>query len=297
MAPASRAADSSGSADLSSAAATASLSSAAKSSSSAEPTPRERHPQRIALVTGAAGGIGASCAVKLAEDGFDIVIVDMKPAADTARQVQATGRNCEVICADITTPEAVESLHSRVAATFGRCDVLLNNAGVYSMTSLETLDFAGWRRFMALNLDAPFLLSKAFAPLMRAQRQGRIISIASNSFHANVPGLTAYIASKGGLIGLMRGLASELGPEGITANVVAPGPILTDQLRSMLTDPEGQPSETTLTQFFAQITATQAIKRRGMPGDVASVVAFLASAAAAFITGQTIVVDGGCVRL
>src|ERR1700728_2960615 len=124
MAPASRAADSSGSADLSSAAATASLSSAAKSSSSAEPTPRERHPQRIALITGAAGGIGASCAVKLAEDGFDIVIVDLKHAEETSRLVEAAGRRCEVISADITTPEAVESVHSRVASTFGRCDVL-----------------------------------------------------------------------------------------------------------------------------------------------------------------------------
>lgn len=252
---------------------------------------------RVAVVTGGAGGIGASCAVKLAEDGLDIVIVDVKDAGDTVRLVAATGRRCEFIRADITDPESVDSVRSRVESGFGRCDVLLNSAGVYSMIPLEALDFPSWRRFMALNLDAPFLLCKAFTPLMRAHGNGRIIGIASNSFYANVPGLTAYVATKGGLIGLMRGLASDLGPQGITANVVAPGPILTEQLKSMLTGADGQPGESALTGFFAQITATQALKRTGMPGDVAGVVSFLASPASAFVTGQTIVVDGGFVRL
>jgi NAD(P)-dependent dehydrogenase (short-subunit alcohol dehydrogenase family) len=252
---------------------------------------------RGAVVTGGAGGIGASCAVKLAQDGLDIIIVDVKDAGESVRLVEATGRRCEFIRTDITDPDSVNSLRSQVEAWFGRCDVLLNNAGIYSMVPLEALDFTSWRRYMALNLDAPFLLCKALAPLMRAHGNGRIISIASNSFYANVPGLTAYVATKGGLIGLMRGLASELGPQGITANVVAPGPILTEQLKSMLVDAEGRQSERGLTDFLAQITATQAVKRTGMPGDVAGVVSFLASPASAFVTGQTIVVDGGSVRL
>jgi NAD(P)-dependent dehydrogenase (short-subunit alcohol dehydrogenase family) len=132
---------------------------------------------------------------------------------------------------------------------------------------------------------------------MRRLHHGRIISMASNSFYSNVPGMIAYMATKGGLIGMTRGLASELGGEGITANLVAPGPILTDQLKAMLPRESGVTLDTAVSGFFSQITATQAVKRTGLPTDVADVVSFLASEASSFISGQTIVVDGGCVRL
>jgi NAD(P)-dependent dehydrogenase (short-subunit alcohol dehydrogenase family) len=201
------------------------------------------------------------------------------------------------VCCDISDPAKVEALRSHVDAVLGRCDVLLNNAGFYSMVPLDSLSFETWRRYMSVNLDAAFLMSKAFAPLMRRLHHGRIISMASNSFYSNVPGMIAYMATKGGLIGMTRGLASELGGEGITANLVAPGPILTDQLKAMLPRESGVTLDTAVSGFFSQITATQAVKRTGLPTDVADVVSFLASEASSFISGQTIVVDGGCVRL
>jgi (S)-1-phenylethanol dehydrogenase len=252
---------------------------------------------RVALVTGGAGGIGAACAARLARDGFDLVVVDLKPANEVLQLIREAGRRCEYVCCDITDPAKVEALRSHVDAVFGRCDVLLNNAGFYSMVPLDSLSFETWRRYMSVNLDAAFLMSKAFSTLMRRLHHGRIISMASNSFYSNVPGMIAYMATKGGLIGMTRGLASELGGEGITANLVAPGPILTDQLKAMLPREPGVTLDSAVSGFFAHITATQAVKRTGMPTDVADVVSFLASEASSFISGQTIVVDGGCVRL
>jgi NAD(P)-dependent dehydrogenase (short-subunit alcohol dehydrogenase family) len=252
---------------------------------------------RVALVTGGAGGIGAACAARLARDGFDIVVADVKPASGVEKLIREAGRRCEYVCSDITDPGKVEALRAHVDAVFGRCDVLLNNAGFYSMVPLDTLSYETWRRYMSVNLDAAFLMSKAFAPLMRRLHHGRIISMASNSFYSNVPGMIAYMATKGGLIGMTRGLASELGGEGITANLVAPGPILTDQLKAMLPHESGVTLDAAVSGFFSQIVATQAVKRKGLPTDVADVVSFLASEASGFISGQTIVVDGGCVRL
>jgi NAD(P)-dependent dehydrogenase (short-subunit alcohol dehydrogenase family) len=251
----------------------------------------------VAVVSGAAGGIGAACAVRLAQDGFDVVIVDIKPAEETYAAVLATGRRCDAVVCDVTRPGSVQALSDLVGDKFGRCDVLLNNAGFYSFVPLEDLSYEVWRQFMALNLDGAFLMSKAFAPLMKKRHHGRIIALASNSFYSNVPGMIAYVATKGGLIGLMRGLASELGPEGITANLVAPGPILTEQLKAMLPRDPQTTVDTAVEGFFEQIMGTQAIKRVGMPTDVADVVSFLASANSSFVTGQTIVIDGGCVRL
>ena len=251
----------------------------------------------VAVISGAAGGIGAACALRLAQDGFDVVIADIKPARETQAAVLATGRRCDALVCDVTKPESVQGLSDLVSEKYGRCDVLLNNAGFYSFVPLGDLSYEIWRQFMSLNLDGAFLMSKAFAPLMRKRKHGRIISLASSSFYSNVPGMIAYVATKGGLIGLMRGLASELGPDGITANLVAPGPVLTEQLKAMLPRDPDTSVEAAVEGFFGQIMGTQAIKRMGMPKDVADVVSFLASDNSSFVTGQTIVIDGGCVRL
>ncbi|MGE0115845.1 MAG: SDR family NAD(P)-dependent oxidoreductase [Steroidobacteraceae bacterium] len=252
---------------------------------------------RVAVITGAAGGIGAACAVRLAKDGFDIVIADIKPADATLNRVREAGRRGEALPCDITQPANVEKLRTLVAGHFGRCDVLINNTGFYGFTPFDSLTFEEWRRYMSVNLDSAFLMCKAFVPFMREQGYGRIIGMASNSYYSNVPGLTAYVATKGALIGLIRGLASDLGISGITANMVAPGPILTEQVRASLSSGSEADREMAVAGFFAKIAETQAVKRTGMPGDVADVVSFLAGESSSFITGQTIVVDGGCVRL
>lgn len=250
----------------------------------------------VAVVTGAAGGIGARCAQRLAEAGHDLMIVDLKGLDATAEICRAAGARVETHRCDLTDSEAIGELGQALDDAYGRCTVLVNNAGFYSFMSIDDMDFAQWREFMSLNFDAAFLMVKTVLPLMRRGSWGRIINMASNGCFAKVPGLTGYIASKSGLIGLTRGLASDLGSEGITANAIAPGPIATDQLCAVIADEDG-PEGAAVEGFFAGIVETQSVPRVGMPKDVAAVVAFLASEESAFISGQTIVVDGGVVRL
>lgn len=248
---------------------------------------------RVALVSGAASGIGQACAHRLAEDGFDIVVADIKPAERTATLVRETGRRAEALQCDVTVPEEVARLVAELELRLGRCDVLVNCAGMYSMVPFEELSFEVWRRYMALNLDAMFLLCRALLPAMRKRGWGRVINIASNSFHLAPAGLTHYIASKGAVIGLTRGLASEYGDSGITVNALAPGPTLTEKLAETFFEQSGTREESALRDFMAALARNQAIKRIATPRDLVGVVSFLASDDAAFVTGQTLLVDGG----
>ena len=253
----------------------------------------------VAVISGGAGGIGAACALKLARDGFRIVIADIKPADATIAAIQAAGGQAIGFTGDITQPAEVERLRRLVETSYGRCDVLLNNAGLYDFHHFNDLTFDIWRRHMALNLDAPFLMAKAFVPMMQARHHGRVIQIATNSLYAMVPALSAYIATKGGAIGLVRGMASDLGADGITVNAVAPGPIQTETAKAGFARSftGGVFDQAVFDQFIGTIVQSQAIKQGGTPEDVADVVSFLASDASRFVTGQTIVVDGGSARL
>jgi 3-oxoacyl-[acyl-carrier protein] reductase/(S)-1-phenylethanol dehydrogenase len=252
---------------------------------------------RVAIITGGAGGIGAACAWRLAADGFDIGIVDIKPADQILAELQAAGRQAKTLACDITDPDSVGTVQDFVRNRFGRCDVLINNAGFYSFIPFNDLTFETWRRYMSVNLDGAFLMCKALVPLMQERKWGRIISLASNSFFSNVPGLMAYISTKGGLIGLTRGLASDLGGDGITANAVAPGPIGTEQVMSGFARTDGTVDQSAFAGFCDMILGTQALKRFGQPAEVADVVSFFASEQSRFITGQTLIIDGGAVRL
>jgi 3-oxoacyl-[acyl-carrier protein] reductase/(S)-1-phenylethanol dehydrogenase len=252
---------------------------------------------RVAVITGGAGGIGAACARRLAQDGFDIGIIDIKPAEAMVAEIAGSGRAARALACDITDPAQVATVQQFVRSQFGRCDVLVNNAGFYTFNHFNDLSFETWRRYMSVNLDGAFLMCKALVPLMQERKWGRIISLASNSFFSNVSGLLAYVSTKGGLIGLTRGLASDLGADGITANAVAPGPIGTEQVRSGFTRPDGTLDEAAFTGFQDMIVGTQALKRFGEPAEVADVVAFFASEQSRFITGQTLMIDGGVVRL
>jgi 3-oxoacyl-[acyl-carrier protein] reductase/(S)-1-phenylethanol dehydrogenase len=252
---------------------------------------------RVAVISGAAGGLGQACAQRLARDGADIVVVDLKSGAETVQLVESLERRALAVSCDVTSPEQVSALAQRVQERFGRCDILVNNAGMYSTVPFLDLSYETWRRYMSLNLDGAFLLAKAFVPGMIEHGWGRIVSIASNSFHlVTPPGLTAYVASKGGLIGFTRALASELGASGVTVNAVAPGPTVTAQLESAFYQMAGTRDHAMFEQFMTQLAQNQAIKRVGTPAEVVGTVSFLASEDAAYMTGQTLIVDGGWAR-
>lgn len=187
---------------------------------------------------------------------------------------------------DVSAEPAVEELRASTYERFGRCDILVNNAGIFPNVRWDDVDFALWRRVLSINLDAMFLTCQAFSSGMRDNGFGRIVNISSNTFDLVVPGFVHYMASKAGVIGLTRGLANELGDDGITVNCVLPGLTRTAHIEAMW---EGSP-------LLDHVTAQQAIKRPGLPSDLEGVISFLATEDARWITGQSIAVDGGHTR-
>ena len=240
---------------------------------------------QVAIVTGAARGIGRAAAARLARDGARVALFDKDgPAAEAAAEaIAAEDPAAEPHEVDVTDEAGIGAAVGAVLDAHGRIDVLVNNAGIYPHTPFEELAFAEWRRVLSTNLDSVFLVTRAVYPSMRERGYGRIVNISTAAFLIGYPELTPYLSSKGGIIGFTRSLAAEAGPHGITVNAITPGMIETEGSREE--DPEGE--------LFEEIGADQAIKRRGSPEDVAEAIAYLASPAAGFITGQTINVDGG----
>jgi (S)-1-phenylethanol dehydrogenase len=250
------------------------------------------HIGKVAVITGAAAGIGQAYARRLADDGAKVVVADTKDGDATVRLVQAAGGSAVAVRCDVSEPAQVAALAQAVEAQFGRCDILVNNAGIYPMQTFDEITFDDWRRVFSVNLDSMFLMTKAFVSFMRERRWGRIINIASDTVGLVVPGFTHYIASKAGVIGLTRALATEFGEEGITANAIAPGQTRTPGTEGRKIIPGGMSQDT----FFEFVANMQAIKRVETVADLVGVVAFLASDDAVFVTGQTILVNGGLVR-
>jgi NAD(P)-dependent dehydrogenase (short-subunit alcohol dehydrogenase family) len=239
------------------------------------------HEGRIALVTGAAQGIGRAIALALARRGATVIATDLRLPSDTASEIGPTALALEL---DVTQEEQWRSVASK-GESAGGVDIVVNNAGYFPNRAIDELDLATWRRTMATNLDAHFLSVKHFLPSMRRKKWGRFVGISSNMVGLAIPGMSHYIASKMGIIGFMRGLANDVANDGITANAVLPG----------LTD-----TSATASQSEEQKRATwgqQAIKRLGNPSDITGAVLFLTSDDASFITGQAIVVDGGQYRV
>jgi 3-oxoacyl-[acyl-carrier protein] reductase len=235
-------------------------------------------------VTGAAQGLGYAAAARLAADGASVALLDrdggrLGAAADA---LGAQGLAVLPHTVDLTDEKGVRAAVAAVLSAEGRIDVLVNNVGIYPHRPFEELTYAEWRHVLAVNLDSVFLCTHAVYPAMRERGYGRIVNVSSSTFFIGYPGLAAYIASKGGIIGFTRALASEAGPHGITVNAVTPGLIST---QGVLGGEEAG--------LFDEIVPQQALPRRGEPEDISECIAYLASPAAGFITGQTINVDGG----
>lgn len=239
-------------------------------------------PQRVALITGAAQGIGAAIADELASDGMKVIVADVNQKGAEAVAVRNSG---VAKLLDVSDPQRVEAVVEEIVAEFGRIDVLINNAALVPLTPWADITFSEWRRVMSVNLDGIYLVTHAVTAVMGRAGYGRIVNIASNTFIAGTPNCAHYVATKGASIGLVRGLAGELGPLGITINAVAPGIIASE---GVLAGPHQA--------GFEFVVPMQAFDRRGLPRDVAPAVAFLASEKAGWITGQTLVVDAGHTR-
>ena len=237
---------------------------------------------RVAIVTGAAQGIGRAIAAKLTAEGASIAAVALTgPGAE----IVAAELDGLAIQADISSEQDAQRMAAETLARFGKIDVLVNAAAIVPFIPWDEVDFAYWRKIISVNLDGAYLVSRAVEAPMREAGYGRIVHIASNAFMAGTPNMGPYVAAKGGVVGLTRALATELGKYGITANAVAPG----------ITRTEGALA-TPHRDAFDFVQALQAIPRHGLPSDIAPAVAFLASEESAWVTGQVLVVDAGHIR-
>ena len=243
------------------------------------------HENKVAIITGGKQGIGRGIAGLLAQRGAKVVLVNRQDAAEEAARI---GNGAIAIAADVTSEADWARVAAEVEQAFGRADILVHAAGIYPIAGLDQMSQDEWRRVMAVNLDAHVIGARAIVPLMRKAGGGSIVAVGSDAVGMVTPpgmGFSHYITSKMGVVGLVRALANELAADNIIVNAVHPG----------ITDTEGasgMPNEQK-----AQVYMMQAIKRLGTPADIAGPVAFLTSEDARFVTGQTLVVDGGLMRL
>ena len=241
---------------------------------------------KVAVVTGAARGIGAEFVRALADAGASVVAADILPCDEVVEDVTRSGGRAVAARCDVSSEQEVASLASLCQARFGSADILVNNAGLHpDPQPFEDLSLDYWRRTMAVNLDSMFITIQAFLAGMKAKGWGRIINISSSSANTAPPHGAPYVASKLGVVGLTRAAATEFGRHGITVNAISPNPVRTPGADGCLTE-----------EMFQQIAASQPIPQVMEPKHLAGTLLFLCSDDAMFLTGQNFHVDGGTVR-
>lgn len=238
---------------------------------------------KVIWVTGAGRGLGRAYAEGLAREGAAVAVSDIAGAEDAAAAIRAAGGTAAGFMCDVTDEAAVLRCAADIKSRLGPIDGLVNNAGAYPLAPIEQTDAAFLERLFRLNVFGSFHCIRAVVPDMKARRRGKIVNVASATFHAPPPMLSAYVATKGAVIGMTRSLARELGEYDINVNVIAPG----------LTETPGVAEAPFGDEMWAGVLAAQCFKRREQPADLVGTVVFLCSPASDFITAQTINCDGG----
>ncbi|SRR5579884_1758144 len=239
---------------------------------------------KVCMITGGARGIGRATAERFLSEGAHVVIVDRDTVQgeQTARELATGERDCRFVAADVTQADTVEAAVRAIVDQLGRIDVLVNNAGVYPVQRWEDITVGDWERVIDVNLKSAFLCCKFVHPYMKRQGGGKIINLCSGVVFGPAPNFVHYTAAKAGVLGLTRALALELGDDHINVNAIAPGLVLTDTVAG------DRPIE-----IVDQQASLRALKRREYPDDLVGTLTYLASSDSDFVTGQTIVIDGG----
>ena len=242
---------------------------------------------KVIVVTGAASGIGKAIALELARQGAAVVVADLRVPDDTVHAITAAGGRALGLAADVTQPGQVQAMVARTLEVLGRLDGLVNNAGIYSSIvpkPFEQIDLDEWRRLFEVNVFGLMTCCQAVVPHMKSVGGGRIVNIISGTPFKGIPFMLHYVASKGAVLGMTRSLARELGADGILVNGVAPGFTLSEGVLD---------NEVQVMKLREVSRQARSLARDQVPDDVTGAVAFFMSDASAFITGQTLLVDGG----
>jgi 3-oxoacyl-[acyl-carrier protein] reductase len=238
---------------------------------------------RVAVVTGAAAGLGRAAAVRLAAEGAIVELLDIHESKEARDEICRQGGKAEAVVCDCTSEEQIARAVAEIEARHGHVDILVNNAGILSgRKPWHTLTREEVERYVQVNYVNYFLVTKAFYPLIKKSKTPRVIMVASRTYFLANPGQMAYVASKGAVMGMTRVLAREMGEDGIPVNAVMPGMVATPGTAAHSQE-----------EAFNRVMNNQAIKRRVLPEHLAGLIAFLASDDAEMITGQMILCDGG----